>query len=185
MCELAQKVTPKLDKAIAHFEGELSSIRTGRAHVGMLDGVMVESYGTMQPLKAVASITVPDGHSLAVTPWDKGMLSVVEKAIRDNQALGLNPMNDGAVVRMNVPSLTEERRRDMVKLLGTKVEDCRVAMRNARHEVLGEAKRMVQAKEATQDDVKSLEQDLSKLLDKYQAKLEELETAKTKELMAV
>lgn len=185
MRELAQKAIPKLDKAISHFESELSSIRTGRAHTSMLDGVMVESYGTLQPLKAVASITVPDGHSLAVTPWDKGMLAVVEKAIRENQALGLNPMNDGAVVRMNVPALTEERRREMVKLLGTKVEDCRVTMRNARHEVLGEAKRLVQAKEASQDDVKALEQELGKLLDRYQAKLEDLEAAKTKELMAV
>ena len=185
MRELAQKAIPKLDKAIAHFESELSAIRTGRAHTSMLDGVVVESYGAPQPLKAVASITVPDGHSLAVTPWDKGMLTTIEKAIRDTQALGLNPMNDGAVIRMNVPALTEERRGEMVKLLGTKVEDCRVAMRNARHEVLGEAKRLVQSKEATQDDVKSLEQELAKMLERYQAQLDVLEAAKTKELMAV
>jgi len=175
----------KMEKAVNHFSEDLKSLRTGRASVALLDGVTVEVYGVMQPLKAVASVNTPDARSLAVTPWDKTALASIEKAIRENQALGLNPSNDGSTIRMNIPPLTEERRKEIVKSLGTKVEDCRIALRNIRHEVLGEVKKMEKAKEATADDVKFAETELNKLIDKNQRRIEEIEAAKAKEIMEV
>lgn len=183
--EIVAQAGPKMEKAINHFENELTSLRTGRANAAMLDGVMVEYYGALQPLKAVAGVSTPDGRSLAVTPWDKAAIGPIEKAIRDNQALGMNPMNDGAVIRINIPALTEERRKEIVKTLGNKVEDCRIALRNIRHDTLNEVKRLEKAKEATTDDVKFVENELAKQLDKFQKRIEEIELAKTKEIMDV
>src|SRR5476649_1890283 len=107
---MVEAASPKMEKAITHFEDELKALRTGRASVALLDGVMVEYYGSVQPLKAVASVNTPDARSLAVTPWDKGAMSAIEKAIRENQSLGLNPSNDGNVIRLAIPAMTEERR---------------------------------------------------------------------------
>jgi len=182
---LVDAAGPKMEKAIQHFSEELKTLRTGRASVSMLDGVTVEAYGTPQPLKAVASVSAPDGRSLAVAPWDKSMIGPIEKAIRDNQTLGLNPSNDGNVVRMAIPPMTEERRREVVKSLGGKVEECRIVLRNTRHEVLNEVKRMEKSREATQDDVKFAETELNKKIDQYQKRIDELEEAKTKEIMEV
>lgn len=182
---LVDAAGPKMEKAVVHFGEELKTLRTGRASVSMLDGVTVEAYGTPQPLKAVASVNAPDGRSLAVAPWDKSMIGPIEKAIRENQTLGLNPSNDGNVVRMTIPPMTEERRREVVKSLGGKVEECRIALRNIRHEVLNEVKRMEKSKEATQDDVKFVETELNKKIDQYQKRIDELEAAKTKEIMEV
>ncbi len=182
---LVDSAGPKMEKAVGHFGEDLKSLRTGRASVAMLDSVMVEQYGAVTPLKAVASVNTPDARSLAVTPWDKGMLAVIEKAIRENQSLGLNPMNDGNVIRMSIPPLTEERRREIVKSLGGKVEECRIALRNIRHDVLNEVKRLEKSKEATTDDVKFAETELNKKIDQFQVKINELEAAKTKEIMEV
>jgi len=176
---------PKMEKAVAHFAEDLKSLRTGRASVALLDGVMVEVYGVVQPLKAVASVNTPDARTIAVTPWDKTALPVIEKAIRENQALGLNPSNDGNTIRMSIPPLTEERRKEIVKSLGGKVEDCRIALRNVRHDVLNEAKRLEKAKEATSDDVKFAETELNKKIDQFQRKIDELEAAKAVEIMEV
>jgi ribosome recycling factor len=176
---------PKMEKAIEHFADDLKTLRTGRATVSMLDGVIVEYYGATQPLKAIASVTTPDPRSIAITPWDKGALGPIEKAIRDNQALGLNPTNDGGVIRMSVPSMTEERRREVVKSLGSKVEECRIALRNIRHDVLNEVKRLEKAKEATADDVRYAETELNKKIDQYQKRIDELEAQKEKDIMEV
>ena len=182
---LVESAGPKMEKAVAHFGEDLKSLRTGRASVALLDGVMVELYGAIQPLKAVASVTTPDARSLAVTPWDKTALGPIEKAIRENQALGLNPSNDGNVIRMNIPPLTEERRKEIVKSLGGKVEDCRIALRNIRHDMLNEVKKLEKAKEATSDDVKFAETELNKKIDQFQRKIDELEAAKAREIMEV
>ncbi|MDB5178397.1 MAG: ribosome-recycling factor [Patescibacteria group bacterium] len=182
---IVESAGPKMEKAIERFSEELKSLRTGRASVTVLDGVMVESYGALQPLKTMASINTPDARSLAVTPWDKGMLGPIEKAIRENQSLGLNPMNDGNVIRVSIPAMTEERRRDVVKALGGKVEECRIHLRNIRHDVLNEVKRMEKAKDATTDDVKFAEAELNKMIDRFQRKIDELEAAKAKEIMEV
>jgi ribosome recycling factor len=182
---LVDSAGPKMEKAVEHFGEDLKSLRTGRASTAMLDGVMVEHYGVLQPLKAVASVNTPDARSLAVTPWDKGALGPIEKAIRDNQALGLNPMNDGNVIRLSIPPMTEDRRKEVVKSLGGKVEECRIVLRNIRHDVLNEIKRMEKAKEATSDDVKFAEAELNKKIEQFQKKIEELEAAKAKEIMEV
>lgn len=183
--DILTAAAPKMEKAIDHFESEIGSLRTGRATTAMLDGVTVEYYGALQPLKAVATVNTPDGRTLAITPWDKGMMSVIEKAIRENQTLGLNPMNDGAVIRINVPTLTEERRKEIVKTLGIKVEECRIALRNVRHDALNDAKKLEKSKDITTDDVKFAENELAKLIEKFQKRIEELERAKTQEIMSV
>ena len=174
-----------MDKAVAHFGEDLKSLRTGRASVSLLDSIVVEVYGVVQPLKAVASVNTPDARTIAVTPWDKGAMPSIEKAIRENQALGLNPSNDGNTIRMSIPPLTEERRKEIVKSLGGKVEECRIALRNIRHEVLNEVKRMEKAKEATTDDVKFAETELNKKIEQFQVKINELEAAKAAEIMEV
>lgn len=182
---LVDSATPKMEKAVEHFSDALKSLRTGRASTAMLDGVMVEYYGVIQPLRAVASVNAPDGRSLTVAPWDKGALGPIEKAIRDNPALGLNPGNDGNLIRIPVPAMTEERRREVVKTLGAKVEECRITLRNIRHDVLNEVKRMEKAKEATLDDVKFAETELNKKIEQFQKRIEELEATKAKEIMEV
>lgn len=176
---------PKMDKALVHLEEELKGLRTGRASVALVDGLQVEYFGSMQPLKAVASITTPDAKTIAITPWDRGQLQVIEKAIREAQSLGLNPSNDGATIRLNIPPMTEERRRDITKVLGQKVEECRIALRNIRHEALDEVKKLEKAKQATQDDLKFAETELNKKIDQYQAKIEAISAVKEKEIMEV
>lgn len=182
---LVDSAGPKMEKAVNHFGEDLKSLRTGRASVALLDGITVEVYGAVQPLKAVASVNTPDARTIAVTPWDKTLMPVIEKAIRENQALSLNPSNDGNVIRMSIPPLTEERRKEIVKSLGSKVEDCRIALRNIRHEILNDVQKMEKAKEATMDDVKFAEAELNKKITQFQHKIEELEAAKAKEIMEV
>ncbi len=182
---LVDGAAPKMEKAVEHFAEELKSLRTGRASAAILDGVIVEYYGTPQPLKGVASVNTPDARTIAITPWDKGAMTSIEKAIRENQTLGLNPMNDGSVIRLNIPPMTEERRKEVVKGLGAKVEECRIALRNIRHDVLNEVKRMEKAKEATTDDVKFAEAELNKKIEQFQKRIDEVEAAKAKEIMEV
>ena len=182
---LVDAANPKMDKALEHLAEELGSLRTGRASTALVDNIMVEYYGMHQPLKAVATINTPDARTIAITPWDKGAMGPIEKAIRETSSLGLNPNNDGSVIRLNIPSLTEERRREIVKAVGVKVEECRIALRNVRHDVLKEVQRLVKEKELQRDDEIFAEAELNKKIDQYQKKIEELETAKTKELMEV
>ena len=180
-----KKYETKMDEAIAHFESELKKVRTGRAHAGMLDGLMVEAYGQLMPLNQVANVTAPEATLLQITPFDPSQIQAVAAAIRNAQSLGFNPSDDGHVVRVPVPPLTEERRREMVKSLGDKVENCRVGLRNVRQDALKEAKRMKDAKELSEDDVKRIETAVDDDMKKYQAKVDELFAAKEKELMTV
>ncbi len=182
---IVDSANPKMEKALEHLADELNSLRTGRASTGLVDTIVVEYYGAHQPLKAMASIHTPDAKTIAITPWDKAALPVIEKALREAQSLGLNPMNDGHTIRLNIPPLTEDRRRDIVKSLGGKVEECRIALRNIRHDVLKEVQKLEKAKEATQDDVKFAETELNKKMDSFQKRIEELEAAKAKEIMEV
>jgi ribosome recycling factor len=182
---VVESATPKMEKAVEHFAEDLKSLRTGRASVALLDGVMIDYYGATQPLKAMASVNTPDARSITVTPWDKAALSTIEKALRENQSLGLNPSNDGNLIRMAIPAMTEDRRREVVKTLGQKVEGCRVVLRNIRHDVLNEIKRLEKSKEATSDDVKFAEAELNKKIDQFQKRIDELEAAKTREIMEV
>jgi ribosome recycling factor len=174
-----------MQKAVDHLAEELKSLRTGRASTALVENLTVEQYGQATLLKAVATITTPDAHTIAISPWDKNLVAPIEKMLRENQSLGLNPSSDGNVVRLNVPPMTEERRREIVKELGTKVEQCHVSMRNVRHEALNDARRLEKDKQASQDDVKWAENELGKKIDSYKQKVDEIAKAKEAEIMAV
>lgn len=175
----------KMQQALDFFEEELKKVRTGRAHPDMLDSVMVKAYGADVPLKQVANISVPEPQLLQVSPFDPSQVQAIAAGIRDASSLGFNPSDDGHVVRVPVPPLTEERRREMVKQLGDKVEDCRISLRTVRQDALKEAKRMKDAKELSEDDVKRVEKGLDDSMKDYQAKIEEIFKAKEQEVMTV
>lgn len=175
----------KMQQALEFFEDELKKVRTGRAHPDMLDSVMVKAYGSLMPLKQVANISAPEPQLLQVSPFDPSQVQAIAAGIRDASSLGFNPSDDGHVVRVPVPQLTEDRRRDMVKQLGDKVEDCRIALRNIRQDALKDAKRMKDAKELSEDDVKRVEKGLDDDMKVYQAKIDEIFKSKEQEIMKV
>jgi len=177
--QVIDDVRSKLSAATEHFKTELAKIRTGRAHPGMLDSVQVEVYGQNMPLKAVASIVVPEAQLLQITPFDPNNLQAISDAIRADQGLGFNPADDGRVVRIQIPPLTEETRHDMVRILGQKVEDSMISARNIRHEALRRASDAEKAKEIGKDDLSRLEKQIDELLAKQKSDIEAL--AKTKE----
>src|SRR5688500_17566270 len=173
----------KMTNAFSHFEDELKKVRTGRAHPGMLDGIKVEVYGTSMPLNQVANITAPEAQMLLVTPFDPGNIAAISAAIRADQALGFNPSDDGRLVRVPVPSLTEERRKLLVKQTGEKVEEARIALRNVRQDALKDAKRKKDDKELSEDDIKRVEKDIDKLMSDFQARIDESFKAKEKDIL--
>ncbi len=175
----------KMQNAVQHLEDELKKIRTGRAHPSIIESVMVEVYGVPTPLKQVANITAPEPQLLQVTPFDPSNLAPISAAIRNDQSLGLNPADDGRVLRVPMPPLTEERRRQIVKSLGDIVEEARVSLRNIRHDAIKEAKRAKDAKEISEDDVKRLELQMTDMIGDFQAKIESAHRAKEEEIMRV
>lgn len=174
----------KMQAALDHFEHELTKVRTGRAHPDMLGSVVVDAYGSSMPLNQVANVTTPEAQQLLVSPFDPGNVKAIADAIRTSN-LGFNPSDDGRVVRVPIPPLTEERRREMVKLLGDKVEDCRIAMRNVRQDALKEAKRMKDAKELSEEDMKQIEKGVDDDMKTFQVKIDEIFKAKEQEVMTL
>lgn len=183
--ETIEAVNSKMDKAVEHLREELRSVRTGRASTSLVEGLTVEVYGQPTPLKQVATLNTPDARTIAITPWDPSNLAMIEKAIRDSQSLGLTPNNDGHTIRLNIPPLTEERRREIAKTVGEKVEQCHISLRNLRHETLDAVKKLERDKQATQDDVKFAEAELNKKIDKYRLTIDEVAKAKEKEILEV
>lgn len=175
----------KFKKAAAHFEDELKKIRTGRAHPSMLDGVMVEAYGAQMPLIQVGTVTAPEAQLLQISPFDPGNIQAIASAIRDNPSLGLNPSDDGRVVRVPIPALTEERRREIAKTLGNKVEDCMVAMRGVRHEAMDGIDKAKKDKMVSEDEAKRLEKQIDELMNKTKTEVEALARTKEAEIMKV
>ena len=175
----------KMSHALEHFENELKKIRTGRSHPDMLDGITVEVYGSRMPLKAVGNVTAPEAQQLTVTPFDPSNVKAIVEAIRNDQGLGFNPSDDGRVIRVPIPVLTEERRRAIVKQLGEKVEECRIAMRSTRQDALKDAKRRKDAKELSENDIAHVEKEIDKLMGEYQVKIDEIAKAKEKEIMTI
>lgn len=175
----------KFKKAQEHFEEELKKIRTGRAHPGMLDGVAVLAYGATMPLNQTSTITAPEATLLQITPFDPGNLQAIVSAIRDNPSLGLNPSDDGRVVRVPIPALTEERRRDIVKQLGGKVEECMVALRGVRHDALGTLNDAKKDKDISEDDYKRYAGQVEDLMNKQKASVDAAAKAKETEIMTV
>lgn len=175
----------RMQAALTHYEDELKKIRTGRAHPSMLDGVHVEAYGALMPLNQVANVTVPEPQLLQVTPFDPSNLQKIATAIRNDQSLGMNPSDDGRVVRVPVPPLTEERRRQLVKLLGEKAEEARIAMRNVRQDALKAAKAAKEAKEISEDDQKRVEKAVDALMGDFSARIDAATKAKEQEIMTI
>lgn len=175
----------KLQLAVEHFESEIKKVRTGRAHPSMLDGVVVTAYGTPMPLIQVATVVAPEAQLLQITPFDPNNLQAIAAAIRDNPSLGLNPSDDGRVVRVPIPPLTEERRREYVKVLGGKLEDAMVAMRNVRRDALDAIDAAKKDKQIGEDDAKRLEKQVDEVMAKAKADAEAAAKAKESEIMTV
>lgn len=175
----------KMTGAIQHFEDELKKVRTGRAHPGMLDSVLVEAYGQRTPLNQVANVTAPEAQMLTVTPFDPSTIQAVAAGIRQDQSLGLNPSDDGRVIRVPIPPLTEERRKLLVKQTSEKVEEARIALRNIRQDALKEAKRKKEAKEVSEDDLKSIEKSIDATVAASNAKLDAVFKEKEKDILTL
>ncbi len=174
----------RMDKAVEDFRREMASVRTGRASVHMLDGITVDYYGTMTPLNQLANVSAPEPQMITVQPWDVSQLAVIEKAIRSSD-LGLNPMNDGKIVRVPVPALTEERRKEMVKHLHKLLEDHRTAVRNIRRDGNDAIKKAMKDKKITEDEERRALEEMQKLTDDEIKKMEEMSRSKEKEVMSV
>ncbi len=175
----------KMTSAVAHFDDELKKVRTGRAHPSMLDGIQVEAYGQLMPLNQVANVTAAEAQLLQITPFDPSNVVAISAAIRNDQSLGLNPTDDGRLVRVPVPALTEERRKQLVKQTSEKVEEARIALRNIRQDALKEAKRQKDLKELTEDDVKSVEKTIDGLMTRFNTQIDDVFKAKEKEILTI
>ncbi|HEY5549840.1 MAG TPA: ribosome recycling factor [Candidatus Saccharimonadales bacterium] len=183
--QIVSQTKTKLDQATAHFRDELKKLRTGRAHPSMLDNVIVEAYGQPMPIKSVASIVVPEPQQLQISPFDPNNLQPIAEAIRNDKSLGLSPADDGRVVRVNLPPMTTENRRDMVKILHQKVEDCMISARNTRHEAHNKAEQAEKDKKIGRDELERLKKLVDELLAKQKDEVEELAEAKEQEIMTV
>ncbi|MEN9472422.1 MAG: hypothetical protein RLZZ495_511 [Pseudomonadota bacterium] len=182
--EIKKNMTVKMDQSIAAFQNNLTKIRTGRANPAILDTVQVEYYGAMLPLSQVANLTLIDARTIGVQPWEKGMAAKIEKAIRASE-LGLNPASLGDLIRVPMPPMTEERRRELTKVVRHEGENAKVSIRNLRRDANDAVKKMVKDKLASEDDQKRSEADIQKLTDKYITEVDRLVGAKEQDLMAV
>jgi ribosome recycling factor len=175
----------KMKQAVLHFMEELKKVRTGRASANMLDGVMVGVYGTQMPLNQVANVTAPEAQLIQITPFDPGNIQAIASAIRDNPTLGLNPMDDGRVVRVPIPALTEERRRELAKTLGGKVEECMVSIRGVRHDAMDAVDKAKKDKLLGEDDAKRLEKQVDEAVAKAKVDVDVAAKAKEAEIMTL
>ena len=174
----------KMDRTLEHLGEDFDAVRAGRANAKVLDRISVEYYGSETPLNGVATISSPDARTLVITPWDTKLLKEIQKAIQVSD-LGINPQNDGRVIRLVFPQLTEERRKDLSKQVKKYAEDARVAMRNIRRDGMDYVKKLKKNNEITEDDQKKAEKDLQDMLDKYIKKVDAALAAKDKELMSI
>ncbi len=184
MASIIKDHIPEFEKVSQHLSEELSGIRTGRASASLVEHVMVDMYGTFTPLKNIASISVPDARSLAISPWDKSALKEIEKAITQAN-LGVNPMNDGEVVRISLPQLTEENRKALAKLVGTRVEAARISVRQVRDKIKDAITKMEKNKEITEDDRYALIEELDTTTRSYTDALEEMKKKKEDDIMTI
>ena len=174
----------KMDRTLEHLGEDFDAVRAGRANAKVLDRISVEYYGSETPLNGVATISSPDARTLVITPWDTKLLKEIQKAIQTSD-LGINPQNDGRVIRLIFPQLTEERRKELSKQVKKYAEDAKVAMRNIRRDGMDYVKKLKKNNEITEDDQKKAEKDLQDMLDKYIKKVDAALTAKDKELMSI
>ena len=182
--EMVKSAETRMSKSIESLSGNLAKIRTGRAHAGLLDHVQVDYYGSMVPVTQIANVNVIDARALSVQPWEKNMISVVEKAIRESD-LGLNPVPLGDLIRVPMPALTEERRRELTRVVRAEGEDAKIAIRNLRREVNDGLKNLVKDKEISEDDERRTQDIVQKLTDKFVSEIDDLITRKEEEVMTV
>lgn len=182
--DLKKTTEQKMQKSLDALKADLGKVRTGRAHTGILDHVQVDYYGALMPINQVANITLLDARTIGVQPWEKPMVAKVEKAIRDSD-LGLNPATQGDVIRVPMPALTEERRRELIKVIKHEGESAKVAMRNLRRDANTHLKDALKKKEVSEDDERRAQEDIQKLTDRYVVEVDKLLAEKEKDLMAV
>ena len=183
--KLMNETKVKFEAAKNHFEEELKKLRTGRAHPSMLDSVVAVAYGTPMPLKQLSNITTPEAQLIQISPFDPTNIPAIAEAIRNDQSLGLNPSDDGRVVRVPIPPLTTERRQEIVKQLGSKTEDTHISCRNIRHDALDALKKAKNEKQITEDDYSRFEKQIDELINKTKEDIENLAKVKEKEIMTV
>jgi ribosome recycling factor len=184
LTEIRKSTEQKMLKSIEALKHDLAKIRTGRAHTGLLDHIQVDYYGSMVPLSQVANVGLGDARTITVQPWEKKMLSVIEKAIRESD-LGLNPSSQGDMLRVPMPPLTEERRREMTKVVRHEGENARVAVRNLRRDAIHHLKELLKKKDVSEDDERRAQDDVQKLTDRYVGDIDKLVAEKEKELLTV
>jgi len=182
--DIKKDAEQRMHKCVDALKDEMKRMRTGRAHAGLLESVRVEYYGTQVPIKQTANITVEDARTLVVTPWEKNVVSAVEKAIL-NAGLGLNPVTAGAVIRVPLPALTEERRRELIKVVKHEAEHARVAVRNVRRDAIHHLKELLKDKKVTEDQERRAQDEMQKLTDKFIAEVDRVLGEKEAELMEV
>lgn len=182
--DIKQSAEQKMQKSIEALKVDLGKVRTGRAHTGILDHVQVDYYGSLMPINQVAAISLADARTITVQPWEKPMIAKVEKAIRDAD-LGLNPATNGDVIRVPMPALTEERRRDLIKVVRGEAEGAKVAVRNVRRDANDALKKLLKDKEIGEDDERRAQDEIQKLTDKFVAEIDKMLQAKETDLMAV
>jgi ribosome recycling factor len=184
IADIKKNAEQKMARSIDAFKNELGKIRTGRAHPGILDQVQVDYYGSLVPISQVANVSLIDARNISVQPWEKGMAQKVEKAIRESD-LGLNPSSQGDLIRVPMPALTEERRKELTKVVKNHGEDAKVAVRNVRRDANEQAKKLLKDKEITEDDDRRSQDDVQKLTDRTIVDIDKLVVAKEAEIMAV
>lgn len=182
--ELKRKTTERMVGAIEALKKEFGSIRTGRASLALLDGIMIDYYGTMTPLQQLASLSIPESRQIAIQPWEQRIIPHIEKAILKSD-LGLTPMNDGKVIRINIPMLTEERRKQLVKVVRKRAEEAKVAIRNIRRDTNEELKNLEKDKHLSEDAVRKSHDEIQKVTDLYISEVDEVLRHKEKEIMEV
>ncbi|MBI3793317.1 MAG: ribosome recycling factor [Nitrospinae bacterium] len=180
--KIEQECKQKMETTIALLQREVGGIRTGRASAGLLDSITADYYGTMTPIKQMATVSTPEPRTIVIQPWDISAMPAIEKAIKASD-LGITPQNDGKVIRLNLPPLTEERRKEMVKMVRKIGEENKVALRNVRRESMDGVKKSLKNKEISEDDEKKTEARIQKLTDEYTAKVDAIVAHKEKEIM--
>jgi ribosome recycling factor len=184
IAELKKTTEHKMQKSLEALKADLGKVRTGRAHTGILDHVQVEYYGAFMPIAQVANITLIDARTIGVQPWEKPMIAKVEKAIRDSD-LGLNPATQGDLIRVPMPMLTEERRKELIKVVKHEGENAKVAVRNLRRDAIAHLKEALKKHELSEDDERRAQDDIQKLTDRHVAEVDKMLAEKEKDLMAV
>jgi ribosome recycling factor len=184
LADVKKNAEQKMHKSLEALKADLGKVRTGRAHPGLLDHVSVDYYGAQTPIPKVANVTLLDARTLGVTPWEKKMIGAIEKAIRESD-LGLNPASQGDMVRVPMPALTEERRRDMVKIIKHEAENAKVAVRNQRRDANQALKELLKTKAVSEDQERRAQDEIQKLTDKHIAEIDKMIAAKEAELIAV